>query len=216
MSKITTILFDMDGVLTDSMSYHIKYWMEAFEKFGVNITEQDMRDVSGTPANELIDILCDKYNKELTNEEKYSLLRYKLDNFNNFNEIAIFPNVDSNLKKLKDSGFNIGLVTGSQKESALEVVNSHFKNIFDVIVTATDTFRGKPYPDPYLKAIEDLGVKNKESIVVEDAVGGINSAIGAHIKVIAIATTNQKEVLKDANYIVENHEELFELLNSFN
>ena len=82
-------------------------------------------------------------------------------------------------------------------------------NKFDVIISGDDTEKGKPNPEPYLAAMQKLNILPIESLVIENAPLGIQSAKTAGAYCIAITTTLGREYLKEADEVVKNHRELF-------
>lgn len=214
--KVKYLLFDMDGVLVDSMKYHIEAWKKAFAKFDIKLKKEDLTGLGGVNIDDTINIISNKYGKKLSHEEMYTLYAIKFHTFKEIAKIEPYEKINIELKKLKKQNFKLALVTGSTKEHTTEVINKYFKNIFDVIVTSSDYKNGKPNKDPYLTAIKKLNAKPSEAIVIEDSPMGIKSANSANIKSIGITTTVTKDRLFGADYIVKNHDELFNLLKKFN
>ncbi len=215
MNKVKAILFDMDGVLVDSMSAHIESWYKAFHKFNIKVSKDELRNLGGVNFKDTIQILSEKYNVKLSTDDQFNLYHHKIEVFKKIHKVIIYSNVVSNIKLLREKGFKIALVTGSYRELTDEIVEGHFNELFDVIVTSDDTYLGKPNPDPYLKARDDLKLKSEQCIIVEDSIMGLTAAKAANIFGIGITTTMNKEFLEEiANKVVSNHEELFEYLSS--
>jgi len=78
------------------------------------------------------------------------------------------------------------MVSGSHVDTINKVVKKYFSNCFDVVVTGSDLERGKPDPDPFLKALEDLNLTKNECIVVENAPLGITAAKGLDFTVLRL------------------------------
>ena len=87
-------------------------------------------------------------------------------------------------------------------------VPKNFLKKFDTVVSGDRTFRGKPFPDPYLKGLSDLNLKREECIAVENAPVGIKSAKNANLYCIAVCSTLDKSYLKEADEIVEEFKDL--------
>jgi beta-phosphoglucomutase len=115
---------------------------------------------------------------------------------------------------LQNNGLRTVLVTGSKASSADKVLRAAgVRDLFEVIVTGDDTKKGKPDPDPYLKAIEKIGVDRLDCIIVENAPLGIRSAKAAGVDyVIALATTLEPSFLRDADYIMQSVADLEQCL----
>jgi len=91
------------------------------------------------------------------------------------------------------------------------MLSGSFRHLFKVVITCNDVEHGKPDPEPYLKALDLLQVSPQESLVIENAPLGIQSAKSAGIQVCALATSLPKEELTTADYLCRNHTELFAL-----
>lgn len=205
------LFFDMDGVLIDSMHYHTISWREAFHKYNIPVLDDELKLLGGVNFKETIEIVSKKYNVELTPEEKFQLYMHKKEVFNENHKVKLYDNVSEFLKKLKESNnYKIALVTGAIKELAELVVDEHFQNIFDTIVTGDDTHLGKPNPDPYLLAKEHLLAN--DGYVIEDSVMGIRAGKAAGLNVLAISTTLPKEHLKEADIVFDNHNDLYQYI----
>jgi beta-phosphoglucomutase len=110
--------------------------------------------------------------------------------------------------------FKLALVSGSHVDTIGKVVNKYFSNCFDVIITGSDLERGKPDPDPYLKAIEKLDILKNECMVIENAPMGITAARRAGIYCVAVATMLEPERLQHADLVLEDHAALIDYLRS--
>ena len=214
MGEIKAVLFDMDGVLLDSMKYHIESWLKAFHKFEILVTENDLKELGGVNFTETIEILATKYGVNLLKEERVNLHNYKVKIFEEIYKINIYPNIIEVIQKLRKNGLKIALVTGSIRSFTNDIVNNYFVDLFDLVITAEDTLLGKPNPDPYLKAVNDLNLNSFNCLVVEDSIMGIKSGNSANCITIGIATTLSKEKLIEANQVFENHDDLFKYLLS--
>lgn len=202
------VIFDMDGVLVNSMVYHIYAWKRAFNGFGVNIPEEELYMYEGADLNETLIHFGKKYELELTPEQKIELGNNKIKYTQEVFKITIYDYVKELANFLKNKGIRICVVTGSNKKFAMDVVHKEFENIFEFVVTSQDVSKSKPAPDPYLKAVELLNIPKEEIVVIENAPLGIESAKRAGLHVFGLATTLDSHFLGKADKIFENHKEL--------
>ncbi|MFH1588957.1 MAG: HAD family phosphatase, partial [archaeon] len=128
-------------------------------------------------------------------------------------QINIYDGVMEILNYLKEKGLALAVVSGAHGEFVRNITSTFFKDFFDIVVSGTDVEHGKPAPDPYLKAIKDLGIEKDEAIVIENAPIGITSGKSAGLKVFALETTLKKEYLQDADKVFKDHKELFSYLS---
>ncbi|HHT9121168.1 MAG TPA: HAD family hydrolase, partial [Candidatus Hypogeohydataceae bacterium YC41] len=120
------------------------------------------------------------------------------------------------IRKLKARGFKLALVTGTRGEVVRRILREGLEGYFDVVITAESVERKKPAPDPYLKAVEELGLKKEECLVIENAPAGIVSAKRAGIRCLAITTSLPESFLTEADAILPGLEEVAKLFENGN
>jgi len=207
---IEAVIFDMDGVLTDSMKYHIKSWNYAFNQFNIFPSDEDFSLLEGMSYKETIDFICKKYKAELSQNEKEKVYLIKKDKLSEVFHFEIYPQILEFISFLKNQNIKLALVSGANKEFVNKIINKYFKNDFEIIITGSDVKKGKPNPEPYLKAIDKLGCPINKIIVIENAPLGIQSAKRAKLQTFALTTTLDKKHLKKADKIFSSHKELID------
>ncbi len=188
---IKAVLFDMDGVLYDSMPNHAKAWSEAVTDFGLYMTPHEAYMHEGRTGSGTINILARRHwGREATPEEMEEIYAAKSALFGTLPEPGPMPGAAELLQGVRDLGLTVVLVTGSAQHSLLERLSKDFPGIFDPdrMVTAFDVKHGKPHPEPYLMGLEKAGVTAEEAIVVENAPLGVEAARAAGIYTIALNT----------------------------
>ncbi|MDR3062018.1 MAG: HAD-IA family hydrolase [Dysgonamonadaceae bacterium] len=201
---IKAVLFDMDGVLYDSMPSHVRAWNETMSSLGVNASEEDFYMFEGRTGHSTIDILFNRtFGHGATQEEKKRIYEQKAKRFIELESAdpKPMPGAFEVLKKVYAMGLQRVIVTGSGQASLFDKLDLHFPGMFDKnkMVTAYDVQYGKPHPEPYLMGLEKSGVMPDEAVVVENAPLGVMSAVAAGIFTIAVNTGPLKDrILKDA------------------
>lgn len=184
------VLFDMDGVLYDSMPNHAVAWQESMKQFGIEMTAADAYATEGARGIDTIRMMVRKQQgKEISLEEAQRMYDVKTDIFHRMPTAEIFPGVGEVMQRLKDAGLQIGVVTGSGQRPLIQRLLSDFEGFLDErhIVTAYDVKRGKPHPDPYLMGLQKAGnLQPWQGIVVENAPLGVRAGVAARIFTIAI------------------------------
>ncbi|GHT33035.1 beta-phosphoglucomutase [Bacteroidia bacterium] len=212
--NLKAVFFDMDGVLFDSMAYHAQAWVYAMQTAGVPFTPYDVYMNEGrTGADTINTAFLDTFDREATEEECREIYRLKSAKFDEIGKQTPMANVYDLLKKIKAEGLSIYVVTGSAQRSLLDNLNHYFPDIFDNdrIVSAFDVTRGKPHPEPYLKALEKAKLQPFEAAVIENAPLGVESARAAGIFTIAVNTGILEEFVLEsagANAVFPNMEKL--------
>ena len=209
------VLFDMDGVLYDSMPNHGIAWQRAMKEFGIHFTVEDSYATEGARGVDTIRKYAKaQLGKELTEEEAQKMYDLKAHYFHEMPEAKIFDGVTDLMKKIKDSGLKIGIVTGSAQRPLIERVTHDFGDFVsrDQITTAFDVKRGKPNPDPYLMGLKKAGnYAPSEGIVVENAPLGVRAGVAAGCYTVAISSGP----LDDSVLINEGDNILFPTIREF-
>ncbi|MBR5052237.1 MAG: HAD-IA family hydrolase, partial [Bacteroidaceae bacterium] len=188
---LKAILFDMDGVLFDSMPNHAYAWSHAMTQFGLEMTAYEAYLHEGRTGSGTINILTQRYwGRDATPEEIERIYAAKANLFNALLKPKPMPGALEALTAAKQLGCKIVLVTGSAQVKLLESLEQHYPGFFreELMVTGFDVKRGKPDPEPYLMGLQKAGVKAEEAVVVENAPLGVESAKGAGIFTIAANT----------------------------
>ncbi len=212
---IKAVLFDMDGVLFDSMPNHAKSWHKVMSDFGLDLSQEEAYMHEGRTGASTINIVSRRQRGcEATEEEIQAIYHAKTIEFNKCPIAHKMPGALEVLNKIKNDGLIPMVVTGSGQASLLERLNSNFPGIFkqELMVTAYDVKHGKPHPEPYLMALEKGGLKPNEAIVIENAPLGVQAAVAANIFTIAVNTGP----LNDDILLNEGANLLFPSMNKFN
>lgn len=185
------VLFDMDGVLYDSMPNHAYSWHKSMASFNIDMSEADAYRYEGMRGVETIKkVVREQNGVEISDEVSQRMYDEKSRIFATRPTAKIMEGVHELQQKLKKAGLKIVVVTGSGQHSLLEKLVHDFEGLIDknMIVSSFDVTRGKPDPMPYLKGMEKAGVNPWEAIVVENAPLGVRAAVAAKIFTIAVNT----------------------------
>ena len=188
---LKAVLFDMDGVLFDSMPNHAEAWHKIMKRFGFGLSREEAYMHEGRTGASTINIVSRRERgHDATEEEIKAIYQAKTEEFNKCPKAERMPGALEVLTKIKSEGLTPMVVTGSGQTSLLDRLNHNFPGIFqaDLMVTAFDVKYGKPNPEPYLMGLEKAGVKANEAIVVENAPIGVQAGAAAGIFTIAVNT----------------------------
>ena len=190
-TRLKAVLFDMDGVLFDSMPNHAYSWSHAMTQFGLHITPEEAYMHEGRTGGGTIDLLAQRdWGRRATEEEKQTIYKAKSDVFSRCPEAPRMPGAYELLKKVKADGFTPMVVTGSGQVSLIDRLNHNFPGVFrrDLMVTSFDVKYGKPNPEPYLMALKKAHLQPNEALVIENAPLGVQAGVAAGIFTIAVNT----------------------------
>ena len=200
--RLKAVLFDMDGVLFDSMPYHADAWHTVMERHGLHLSREEAFLHEGRTGASTINIVYQRqFGKDATPEMIEEIYTEKSREFNKHPEPERMKGAWELMQKVKVCGLTPVLVTGSGQTSLLERLSHNYPNTFDRshMVTAFDVKYGKPHPEPYLMGLEKAHAAPNEAIVVENAPIGVQAGVAAGIFTIAVNTGPLAEqVLLDA------------------
>ena len=191
-SILKAVLFDMDGILYDSMPTHVQAYSDTLSKWGLKAEPEDFYMMEGRTGHSTIDIIINRnFGRNATIEEKETIYSQKAQRFVELNKVPkLIPDVLDVLEKVKQLGLMRIVVTGSGQPTLFNSLDSHFPSFFerDLMVTAFDVQYGKPHPEPFLMGLKKANLKPEEAIAIENAPLGIESAVAAGIYTIAVNT----------------------------
>ncbi|WP_337940630.1 HAD-IA family hydrolase [Parabacteroides sp.] len=185
------VLFDMDGVLYDSMRFHARAWNETAMNHHLQAVEEDFYMYEGRTGDSTINELFQRtFQRNATEKEKKEIYEEKAAFFNRYNDGKAMSGAADVLAAAKAAGLQTLVVTGSGQHSLINKLEHTYPGYFtrEKMVTAFDVKYGKPHPEPYLMGLEKAGVKANEAFVVENAPMGVEAGVSAGIFTIAVNT----------------------------
>lgn len=212
--NLKAVLFDMDGVLFDSMKNHATAWQEAMKKYGMHMTREEAYMHEGRTGAATINIVSRREKGRQADEQEIKeIYEAKCDIFNKLPKAEPMTGAYEILKKIKNEGLIPVVVTGSGQRSLLDRLDCYFPGIFkqELMVTAFDVKYGKPDPEPYLMALRKARIKANEAIVVENAPLGVRAGVAAGVFTVALNTGP----LPDKTLLDEGADLLFPSMQTF-
>lgn len=190
--NLRTIMFDMDGVLFNSMPNHAKSWHRAMEYFGLNLPEDEAYMYEGRTGASTINIVTQRQlHRNADAEECEKIYKKKSEFFNQCPEAKRMEGALETVTAAKEAGVTPIIVTGSGTQSLLARIEQNFPHLFrsDWMVAAKDVKIGKPNPEPYLMGMKKAGeLTPQQTMVVENAPLGVQAGVAAGCFVIAVNT----------------------------
>jgi beta-phosphoglucomutase len=194
------VIFDLDGVLINSEPVHCRAFQDVLATYAVTLTERQYfesylvysdREVLERllPAGQSLDVAV------AAKERRYLTLLAA--------GIPAFPDGVALLAKC--DGWRVGLATGSnRREAELALRTLGIRQRFACIVAREDYDKGKPDPEPYLRAAQGLGLSPRRCVVIEDTPGGLRAARAAGMVAVAVTHSCPREHLGEADLVVED------------
>ena len=178
------IFFDMDGLLVDTEPYWLQTERELMAEFGVHWQSEDQLFCLGGPMEKVGRYMSDLAERKQSPEWFASELIDRM--AEKFTLISPMPGVSQLLSEISKNHIPAALVSASPRRLVDAVLASIPNHPFALSISADDVVRGKPHPDPYLKAAELLNVKIEHSIILEDSPTGVTAARASGAWVVAV------------------------------
>jgi len=206
--KVKSVIFDMDGVITNTMPDHYRSWKKTLRDEGIHVTYEDVYKREGQPGLSSVREISMEHQKVFDDKKAARILRAKEDLFKKIVKTRFITGARSFLKNLYKQDIRLALVTGTSRHELHQVLPAPLRGLFSVIVTGNDVKHGKPHPEPYLKSLKDLKIKSSDAVVIENAPFGIRSAKGAGLQCLALETSLPKKYLHEADAVYSSIKDL--------
>ncbi len=204
------VIFDLDGVVLDSMPSHVASWGEAFAEFGLPLEPRFFYLNEGAFDLERLCQVVDPEGKVVTPENFHLVWTRQRALFMEryADKVRVFPAAAELLDRLKGGPFKLALVTSSRRDVLAPEILSWLEARFPVLITGEAVANRKPHPEPYLKALSEMQLRPDQAVVVENAPAGIRSAHQAGICCLALPTTLSAPELAEADLVLTDHQAL--------
>lgn len=203
MNPVAGIIFDIDGTIIDSMSYHNRSWPVMLERHGFGDRQVEL--VRNSAGRTGVELMREIFGADLNEERAHALVDEKEEIYRemfrpHFREVHGFADF---ARAARTHGLKLGLGTaGDAKNIAFALDNLRMHGFFDAAVGAPDVARGKPEPDIFLEAARRMGVAPAECIVFEDAPLGIEAARRAGMLAVAMTTSEPAHIFAAHDHVI--------------
>lgn len=204
--NIKACIFDLDGVIVDTAKYHFIAWRNLANRFGFDFTEKENEKLKGVSRMGSLNLIfewgginfSEKIKQELATEKNEDYLSYIC----KMTADEILPGVINILEELKAADIRTAL--GSASKNAVPILKQvGLMDYFESIIDGTKVVNGKPHPETFLLAAEELGVAPESCVVFEDAPKGIQAALSAEMFAVGIG---KEEDLNAAHIVLPGFE----------
>jgi HAD superfamily hydrolase (TIGR01509 family) len=179
------VLWDMDGTLVDTEPYWINAEHEIVEAHGGRWSDEFAHELVGKDL--MVSAQCIRDNSPITWEPERVIEELLIRVIAQVREhVPWRPGARELLESLREQGVPSALVTMSWRSFAEAVLDALPDGSFAVVVTGDEVERGKPHPEPYLRAADLLGVSPSDCVALEDSPTGVASAVAAGVPTVAI------------------------------
>jgi HAD superfamily hydrolase (TIGR01509 family) len=213
---IKAVIFDMDGVILDTEKHYVEAWQEAARSFGFDFMREHALMLRSLDLNDAERLMKGIFGEEFDyfgiREVRKKLMVKRLEKYG----LEKKPGIDELLDYLKENDVKAAVATSTPIDLTLQHLEKvGLKDRFDRIVSAKQVVHGKPAPDVYLYACEQIGENPKDCIAIEDSPNGIKSAYAAGCRPIMVPdlTPPDDDIEKLLYGVADNLKGVVELIN---
>jgi len=211
---LRAVIFDFDGVITDSELLHLRAFNRMLSKFGIQITKEDYyQDYLGLTDLDLLNLLAEKKLLKVDAGQIKDLAEEKKQIFEQLakTEGSIIEGVRDFLEVLRENNIPMAICSGALlAEIELILEKARLRRFFQVIVSAEEVKKGKPDPEGFLVTLQKLNqdrpdpISAEQCIVIEDSHWGLEAAKSAEMRTVAITNSYDAEQLAVAEKIIDH------------
>lgn len=173
------VIFDLDGVICHTDKYHYEAWKSVADELSIYFDETINNRLRGVSRMESFEIILERYEGSMTEEDKIKWAEKKNDIYKklleNMSPSDLSKEVKDTLDALRAKGLKLAI--GSSSKNAVFILGQlGLEGYFDAISDGNNITNSKPDPEVFLKAAEFIGLEPKNCLVVEDAIAGLEAA----------------------------------------
>ena len=186
------LIFDLDGVLVDSMPTHYKAWKIAFdETTSLQVDERSIYLLEGMRGEDLVEEIFKKYSYTDLSKTKDVLLR-KDQIFRSMMNVKPYDKVNEILRQLKCTK---GIVSGSAKQDVVSIIDRCLQNdVINIVLTGDDIAEGKPNPEGFKLFLQRARLNPSDVLVIENAPLGVQASNNAAINPVVVLNNSPLRV----------------------
>ncbi|MGC9521468.1 MAG: beta-phosphoglucomutase [Anaerolineae bacterium] len=186
---IRAFILDLDGVITDTAEYHFQAWKRLADEEGITFTREDNEQLRGVSRRRSLELLLGDH---LTSYDEAALQRlmtrknhYYQELLQQISEKDFLPGARELMTEIRGHGLSMAIGSAS-KNTKTVLAHLGILDAFDVIADGYSVEHGKPAPDLFLFAADQMAVAPADCAVIEDAASGIEAALAAGMIAIGV------------------------------
>jgi beta-phosphoglucomutase len=202
MTRFKAVIFDLDGVITDTAHYHYLAWKRLAESVGVHFDEAFNEHLKGVDRMGSLNLILGEAAQNYSLQQKLEMAdaknRHYQELISTMSEADLLPGAVDALAAVRAAGLRIGLASVS-KNAFTVLEHLGIRDRFDYVVDAATITHSKPHPEIFLTAAEKLGIDPSDCLGVEDAVAGVASIKSAGMYALGVGSP---DVLTQADKVI--------------
>ena len=202
-NSLHAVIWDLDGVIIDSAEEHRQAWQRLAQEEGIQLSDAVFWATFGKRNDDIIPVICGQQPPERVQalaDRKEAYFRELIRK-----TAAPLPGSIELLRGLHEAGFLQALASSAPIEN-IQLISEvlGLRQYFTALVSGETVAHGKPAPDIFLKAAQELGIDPGQCLVIEDAVAGVQAAHAAGMRCIAVAGNRDLPGLREAELMVKS------------
>lgn len=195
--KYRAIIFDLDGVICHTDKYHYEAWKKIADELGIYFDEKINHRLRGVSRMESFEIILERYDKEMSQEEKLFYTEKKNEVYKELlkkmSPADLSKEVKDTLYQLREGGIKLA-IGSSSKNTKFILCQLGLGTFFDAVSDGNCIIKSKPDPEVFLKAAQYVGEDAKDCLVVEDAKAGLEAATAGGMDCAAIGDATKSDL----------------------
>ncbi|MCG3129231.1 MAG: Beta-phosphoglucomutase [Phycisphaerae bacterium] len=189
MKQACGVIFDLDGVLTDTAELHYQSWLRLAEELGISFDRQRNEALRGISRGESLKIVLGERAVKYGADEQAAMAEKKNRHYqelvDRMTQADMLPGALDLLRGLRTAGVRVAVASSSRNAKRV-VDHLNIRDLLDAVIDGTDTERSKPDPTLFLMAAAAIDVPPRRCIVVEDAESGVDAGLAAGMTVVGL------------------------------
>lgn len=212
MLKYNAIIFDLDGVICHTDKYHYQAWKAVADELSIYFDEEINNRLRGVSRMDSFDIILEKYDKCMSDEEKFKYAAKKNDIYKellkNMTPNDLSSDVKETLEALREKGLKLAI--GSSSKNAVFILKQlGLGSFFDAVSDGNNISKSKPDPEVFIKAAQMVSEQPQSCLVVEDAKAGLMAAAAGNMDSAGIGDASGCEL---ATYSLTRFSDLLKVI----
>jgi beta-phosphoglucomutase len=203
---LQAVIFDMDGVLADTVEYHYLSWVKICREYGIPFEREDNDKLLGLTRQRSLEKILGE--RSLTEAQVEDILQrknqYFLEMIAEMTAADLLPGAHSLVEELHAAGLRLAVASAS-RNAELILERSGIRDYLDAVVDGSQNLRSKPWPDAYIAAATAIETTPEDCLAVEDSPAGIEAALAAGMCVVGIG---QPQLVGQAHAVLPGLEQV--------
>jgi alpha,alpha-trehalose phosphorylase len=215
LPQLKAVIFDLDGVLTDTARYHYIAWKQLADREGIYFDEQINERLKGVSRRRSLEIILERASRPYNEVEIQSIMTEKNGSYKKLLDLLtpkdVLPGIKEFIAEIRSAGVKTGVCSASCNTGFI-LNKLGLADWFDTVVSGSDVTHSKPHPEGFILAAERLGIASGNCLVIEDAFAGIQAGVAAGMKTLGIGWKidlyNADYVLKSTRYLTRERAQM--------